>query len=314
MHRAALEIVDPLPHDVDAGVPVTLSFRVTCSAGCAMPDASIELIDDGGASIPFDRSSDDETATIALVARAPARVGGVIWTAFCASHERRGEVHIASAPIEIRFTTVAHKTSVAVWDVQSPVAVGESLALKVGVRCSAACALAGHTVRVWDSTGAPIGGGRLGAEVWPGTEALYWGEVGLTAPDREGLEVGRVVLDGDGGDIPHEAAEASFTFLTTPRPDSSVTVVVRDAASCAALGDVEVHVGRYHLMTDALGVARADVPSGPYEIMIRKDGFTADPLHIEVAGAVTVQVTAVTVPTMAERAKTLTSFEGYPWG
>jgi hypothetical protein len=49
-------------------------------------------------------------------------------------------------------------------------------------------------------------------------------------------------------------------------------------------------------------------------VSIRRDGFTVDPIVVDVAGDLLVRLDAVTAPTMAERARTLSSFEGYPWG
>ena len=44
-----------------------------------------------------------------------------------------------------------HKTSLAVWDLASPVVVGRPGKMKVGAKCSAGCTLTDHEVEVFDA-------------------------------------------------------------------------------------------------------------------------------------------------------------------
>ncbi len=311
--RATIELVRSVPDEVYAGAPITLVARVRCSAGCRMSDAPLVLVDAAGVPVDAGRSAERGSDATSFVLQAPTRLGETVWTLTCPRHEGENGAHEASDSVEIRFSTVAHKASMAVWDVVSPVPVGNPLAVKIGVRC-AACLAIGAWVHVLDEAGTRVGDGQLGPTPWTGTDGLYWTEVGLTGPSLEGLATYRAVLAVDALEMPHEPAEARFTFMTTSRPDSRVRVAVLDATSGTGLAGVEVHVGRYHLTTDAAGTASVDVPNGSYDVTIRRDGFSADPRRIDVMSAVSVRIEAVKVPTMAERAETLSSFENYPWG
>src|SRR5205085_57019 len=54
-----------------------------------------------------------------------------------AARDQEGELIEGSLPIV--FVTVAHATSLAVWDIPSPVVRGERFEIKLGAKCSAAC-------------------------------------------------------------------------------------------------------------------------------------------------------------------------------
>lgn len=314
LHQTTIEVVRPIPDHVGAGVPATLTLRVRCSAGCRISDAPVRLVDASGAVLDVNYAAGPADGEVDAVVTAPACVGEVAWLAVCARHARESGVHEESAPVEVRFRAVAHTTSMAVWDVPSPVTAGSALSATVGVRCTEGCALTGAQVRVWDESGACVGDGRLGTTPWGGTAALHWAEIALTAPTTEGLTVRRAALAPDTLALPHDAADASFTFMTTPRPEHQVEVTVVDTATGAGLADVEVRVGLYPMRSDAAGSARVEVPRGTYEIWIRKDGFSAKPIEVSVTADLAVRVEAQKVPTMAERAETLSSFEGFPWG
>ena len=79
---------------------------------------------------------------------------------------------------------VTHGTSLAVWDISSPVVVGRRPTLKVGVSCAAGCNLSGTSVGLYNDAGDRIAAGRLGSAPWPATAALYWAELDLAALER----------------------------------------------------------------------------------------------------------------------------------
>ncbi len=56
-----------------------------------------------------------------------------------------------------------HKTSLAVWDVASPLVIGRSAKIKVGAKCSAGCQLTGHEIEIHDQTGITVARAGLGA-------------------------------------------------------------------------------------------------------------------------------------------------------
>ena len=56
------------------------------------------------------------------------------------------------------------------------------------------------------------------------------------------------------------------------------------------------------------------MPKGTYGLTIRKDGYKAHPITVEVSEDVTVHIEALTAPTKAEREEKMMRFEEYPWG
>lgn len=255
----------------------------------------------------------DPEAEVELALTAPRQVGECTWKVALSPFESEGVIHYGSAePMNVR--TRPHITSMAVWGVPPPVPAGSSLTVKVGLRCSAACRLAGYVLEVRDDSGTTLGKGTLVDEPWTGTDALYWTEIQLAAPPSDGLFTYGCGFSSHRFDLPHDESTATFSFRTTGAAEHQVTIRVWEKSTGTALGDVEVRLGLYRLSTDNEGTARIGVPRGTYEISIRKDGFAAPPMRVDVDADLKLEVEALTAPTMAERAETLTSFEGYPWG
>ena len=210
-----------------------------------------------------------------------------------------------------------HATSIAVWGVPSPVVVGSRFTVTVGVKCAAACSLAGQPVVVRDATGVEVGRGRLGALAAAGTRALYSAEVGLAAPPAAGVHAWTAAfpaagsgapLAAEGGsaeappdtaeppEAPHTGAQAAFSFRAAPRPEHRVTVTVHDQETEQPLAAAEVHLGPYRAATDAEGRTRVDVPTGDYDLYVRKAGYTPHTGRVAVTGDVALQVAAAPAP------------------
>src|SRR5215813_14078502 len=76
------------------------------------------------------------------------------------------------APMADEKEAVEHKTSLAVWDQDSPVVIGRTVRMKVGAKCSAGCVLKDQAIEIRNHTGASIARAALGSEPWPGTTGL----------------------------------------------------------------------------------------------------------------------------------------------
>ena len=76
---------------------------------------------------------------------------------------------------------------VVVWDVPTVIERGRRFTVKIGVTCSSARGSDGWRVEVRDHEGVSRAAATVGEEPWPGTDALYHAEVGLVAPEAEGL-------------------------------------------------------------------------------------------------------------------------------
>jgi hypothetical protein len=259
-------------------------------------------------------NAEDASNGTKLVLMLPSEIGEFVWSVAFPRYEAGGAVHEGTVPSTMTFRTVPHKTSMAAWDVRSPVASGGASTVKIGMRCSAACRLTGHVIELRDDIGATVAEGALLDAPWPGTEALYWAEIPFRAPLAEGVAVFQATCSTAAVAVPHEQSTVGFSLRTTGHPEHLVTINVRDQATGASLSDVEVRLGLYMLSTNACGVATIHVPSGTYEVAIRRDGFSAKPLIVEVRGDRTVNIDAAPAPTIAEMAERIASFDGYPWG
>ena len=195
-----------------------------------------------------------------------------------------------------RSTTTPHPTSIAVWDVPSPVVVNSSFTVNVGMTCSLACQLTGQLIVVRDEAGIQAGEGRLGDTPWPGTSALYGAQVHLAAPAGEGMYTWAVTFAGTESETPHEDASATFSFRTARPPDHRVTVTVLERDTEAPLEHVQVRLGVYRASTDERGRASLEVPKGRYDLSLGKVGYETHSQTVEVTQDVTIQVKAVSAP------------------
>jgi hypothetical protein len=254
----------------------------------------------------------NETEDFALTV--PKQVGGYAWSVLFPRHEIESVAH-EECSLPISFRAIPHKTSMAVWDVPSPVATNGSFKVKVGMQCSAACQLTGQAVEVRDQAGDKIGEGTLGETPWTGTSALYWAEVELAAPATEGVSFRSVNFTAvEELELPHEGVSATFSFRTDKPPEHRVTVKVVERKTEAPLEDVEVLLGFYMASTDQRGAVTIGLPKGTYELSIRKDGYSARPMSVDVGDDLTVQMEASTAPTRADMEEKLMECEDYPGG
>ena len=318
VHRIALSLPQPMPPQVTAGVRLTFAIHAACPHGCDLGGLPVHVTARGDVLAEAELASGEGAAgasatgaAVELQVRAPVQAGEHAWSVHCPRHESGGIVH-EQASLPLRFRTVPHAGSLAVWDVPSPTPAGRPLHVKIGARCAAGCGLAGRRVEVRDETGATIGGGTLGETPWTGTSALYWTSAELPAPAAEGVHSRTAVLVGPDAGPPHEAAPAAFTFRADRTPAHRATVRVIDERERAPVAGVEVRFGRYMASTDEHGVAEVALPPGTFEVGIRKNGFRAEPLRVTVDGDVAVEIGAATCPTQAELNERF--FEEYPWG
>jgi len=165
---------------------------------------------------------------------------------------------------------VTHTTSLAVWDISSPVVVGRLPTLKVGVSCASGCNLSGTSIAVCNDVGDRVAAGRLGSAPWPATAALYWLELDLAAPDRAGdlsLSIHATPT------LPHAAATSVLTVNVSAPPEHRVTLRVIDKTAGTPLAGVELRIGRFRTASDAIGIASVELPGGTYEIGTWKNGY-----------------------------------------
>ncbi len=231
----------------------------------------------------------------ALVLPAPLETGEHIYRAVLAAHEKDGVAH-EETTTAFSFVTKAHATSVNVWGLPSAIAAGERFALKVGVKCSAGCKLAGRALRIFDHDGAQVGSASLLDDIWPGTTALYFSELEAQAPLKPGDYEWQVRTPASERGVPHAAGSFTFTVKVVGPPDYEVTVAAFDSATQTPINGAHVLLHPYRTSTDETGKAKVKVTRGRYKLFV--SGFNYIPYagNIDVAADVTVKVELAVEP------------------
>ena len=284
--------------EVDAGTQIVLQVKVSCSHGCDLRERVINIVALDGVVVAAGRLAEfadnvNETAEFSFAA--PAEVGEYSWTVVFPKEQADDLVH-AEGSVPVTVSTLAHDTSLAVWGVPSPIVMEHPFHIQVGATCSAGCDLKGEEIEICDETGARIARGTLGETPWDGTRALYWTEVELVAPAKEGSTSRSVRFAPTELRLPHGGALARFGFETVKPPQYSVAVKVVQKDAGTPVEDAQVRLGIYLAYSDANGLAKVAMPRGTYSLDVLKPGYEASSRELELNDDVTVEVEVAVIP------------------
>lgn len=284
----SLELAEPNPPEMPVGTDVLLRIIVSGSAR-DLSGGRIEVLADGEiiatARIAFRDGLNEATA---FAVRAPDRVGAFNWIIRFPPQEIDG-VAYAESMLTVSSHTRPHRTSLAVWAVTSPVRMADRFAITVGAKSSGACALGGARIEVHDDTDATVGEGILGETPWPGTDALYWTEIGLAAPCRDGLLRWRATFAATELELPHLGSSAEFSFAAVKPPEHRVAVWVTEDNTATPMEETQIALGPFRAATGKAGAAHIEVPAGTYDLAVWKSGFEPASRTVEIAADVSVQ-------------------------
>jgi hypothetical protein len=290
-HATTIEVIGPVPPEVAAGADFVLKVKVSCASGCELEGMPVKVTAADGAAVAS--AVCDETADIML--KAPRRAGEATWSVACGPHESAGILH-EEKTVPVPINIIPHATSLAVWAIPSPVVMGEKFEIKVGAKSSAGVVLAGGTIEVCDEADVVVARGRLGETPLPGTRALYWSEITLLAPVREGMCVWSVKFAPADLDLPHEQASSTFSVPIVRPPQHRLTIKVIEKDTAAPIADAQLRLGAYRAATDRSGLAEVDMPGGVYDLSVWKVGYEAPGRTVELNGNVTVEVEVLALP------------------
>jgi hypothetical protein len=296
-HQTTVELSQSVPPELEVGADINLKVKVSCPQGCDLRGSSVrvlaadEVMFTSALATYNERTNETEGFTL----KGPEQMGEHTWTILFPRHEIEGAVHEESC-LAVFFTTRPHTTSMAVWDVPSPVVMNRWFKVKVGVKCSAMCRLAGQLIDIGDEAGAQVGEARLGEAPWRGTSGLYVAEVELNAPTTEGIFAWSAGFAADGPGLPHERVSATFGFRTARPPEHRVTFKVTDKETKIPVENVEVRLGVYRASTDAQGLARLELPGGVYTLHAWKGGYQTPSRTVEVSKDLMIQIEALLSP------------------
>ena len=175
-----------------------------------------------------------------------------------------------------------HAVELTVWDVPSTTVAGERFAVSVGARCSAGCDLAGRELSLFDQKGYVVGTVKLGHDVWPGTEALYFAEVEARAPLEAGSHQWEAKIAGWDAELPHAPGSFPLIVRVVTSPDCEVTVRAVDREKQTPIKGARVVMHPYRAVTDDNGIARVRVARGQYDILVSGSQYMPACASVEV--------------------------------
>lgn len=291
-----LELVEPVPPEVPVGADVVLQIRVLGAAhdlrGGRIEVVAGEKIVATAELIAF-RDNFNETG--AFTVTAPLRVEAFSWTVHFPPQEIAGIAYRGSV-LPVSSQTRPHQTSLAVWAVPSPVRMTGRFTIMVGAKSCGACTLGGAKIEIRDETGVPVGKGILGDMPWPGSDALYWTEIGLASPSREGRQCWSVAFAAMDLELPHLGSSVEFGFTVVMPPEHRIAVTVTESDVAVPVEETQVALGPYRTATDRSGMAHFDVPTGTYDLAVWKSGFEAASRTVEITADARVQFELTRLP------------------
>ena len=175
-----------------------------------------------------------------------------------------------------------HSTQLTVWDVPPTAVAGERFAVSVGARCSDGCDLRGRELSIYDQQGALVGTVKLGHDVWPGTEALYFAKVETRAPLEAGNHQWEAKIAGWDAGLPHAAGSFPVVVQVVSAPDCEVTVRALDREKRTPIKGARVVMHPYRAVTDENGVAKVRVARGQYDILVSGSRYMPASTSVEV--------------------------------
>jgi len=278
-HHTNTEMILSPRREVLAGTDMALKVEVSCPSGCDLRSGTVRVIAQDGTvakEVPLISFEEGINGTGEFALKAPVEVGECTWNVAYPGQEVGGVFHHPSST-QFSFTVSPHPTSIAVWNLISPIALGNRFKIKVGVKCSVECKLTGCEIAVYGQRGRKVASETLSDLPWPGSSALYWTDVELEAPCAEGHYKWRVGFRDPHLEAPHSDASYRFAFATARPPEHILTVHVTDKHTKSpiegALVTIRSRGTPYRARTDAGGVASIGVPTGEYNIYAVKHRY-----------------------------------------
>jgi hypothetical protein len=294
-HATTIALCDRTPQEVPAGSEFSVTLSVSCTGGCDLRGRVLRIASpDGAVAVegPLPAETEDQ---IGITLKAPPRVGEHTWTVSLPPGDANGVLH-DEATLSIAVKTIPHVTSLAVWDIPSPVTMGERFTVAVGAKSGAGCSLVGTGIDICDSRGVVVAHGVLGDAPWPGTSALYWTRLELTAPSGAGLAKWSARFSATDIELPHDGSAHEFSAAIIGRPEHRLTVTIVESETRKPIEDVQVRLGPYRAVTDRSGRAEIDVAKGTYDLSVWKVEYEAPVRRVEIDADVSVEVEALLLP------------------
>ncbi|HHY28817.1 MAG TPA: carboxypeptidase-like regulatory domain-containing protein [Desulfitobacterium dehalogenans] len=270
-HQVILEIVEAPFTAINPGTFIIIKARVTCPMRCNFKADKVRIINHDGKVIkeaPLVIPMGKAFETDPIVLKAPILAGSFTWKACYYEQEKEGITHLETS-VPVSFTVKPlHMTGIAIWDVPSPLVAKETMKFKVGVKCSADCRLTGQVIKIYNHKNREVATAKLGDKPWAETQALYWTEVELQAPDQAGSYNWQVKFPVPDSEAPHLETESSFSFRVANPPECTVNVKVMDGKDKTPIQGAAVILHPYKGETDEQGKACFEITKGEYQLYV----------------------------------------------
>lgn len=284
-HPTATAFAQSPPAHSFAGAEMALQVQVSCPHGCNLQGKKVKILGQDGSQLAEAELGEILGAgnlTGELKLRTPGQLGEVTWQVFFPTGEEGSTRHEESR-VRFSFQVLPHETNLAVWDTPSPAILEGESSLKVGVKCSAGCNLAGEDVEIEDHEGKIVATGTLAESPWPNSQGLYWKDISFRAPHQAGYYSWKAHFRKPRQVIPHQGAVFPFGFQAACPPEYRLSIEVLDSETKAPIGDAFVAANAFRTYTDANGRAILEITGGAYEIYVWRDGYLPWETGLEVS-------------------------------
>lgn len=274
--EAAGVMLKLVPMEMDAGAAVTVTASVTSDPSADMTGRVLRLIDEAGVHwaelslTEFDGQSNHGSVNFI----APDTPGRHDWTA----QLDPGTVPIndsetiagsdAGESFELTFEVHAHRLEIAVWGMPSAIERGGSFKFLAGLRSSIGSDLSGRQIVIRDEKDRHLATVETGAEPRLGTEALYWAEVTLDAPEIVGRHSWYATASGEGLSCLHDEGSGAVALNIVHPGQHRLRVEVLDAETAAPIPRANVVAHPFRTLTDEAGMAELLLPPGLCTLMV----------------------------------------------
>lgn len=301
-HGAPRIEVELGPDRVFSGGSVRLRVAAACGRGCDLAGHAVVVRAADGAEVAHGvlaptEAEDGSGAATWLVVPAPDAVGAATYTVAVPEHEdTEAALRHAEGTAELAFDVEAHAARAVAWRTPPAVAPGERFGVHVGISCAAGCSFAGSPFEVRDVEGALVASGRVGDDVWPGSDHVYAAEIAVPAPGALGAHRWTVAFAVAHDARGHGPTEQGFGTRVAPPADCEVAVTAIDHATQAPIAGAIVTMHPFRGATGPDGVARLAVARGTYQLFVSGFEYVAQRHAVTIDGPYEHHVELVTEP------------------
>jgi hypothetical protein len=265
---------------VDAGATVSIRVIVACPCGCDLTGDTVSIRNQAGEELAKEELAEAEGGewvfeTPEIVVDAPQVPGTHVFTAVLAALEDDDGLSHDAVTTEFSVSVKPHTAFLNAWGMPSAISAGEKFSLKVSMKCSSSCKLAGRQLEIVDEQGLNVGTVTLREDTWPGTTALYYGELETDAPSHPGDRKWSVSIAAVDTGLPHASASFRFPIRVVTSPDYEVAIEAVDSDKQTPIKGLHVLMHPYRAATDENGIARIKVAKGTYKLHVSGFNYIA---------------------------------------